>query len=120
VNGTVDSGQRALLPIALHNSASGTAVTLDAWIDTGFTGDLSVPRAQIATLKLPEGYSIRATLADGSQVDIKTNVGEIDWFGVRQATEVIASDGAVPLLGTGLLRGHDLEISYRRMTVKLD
>jgi len=62
---------------------------------------------------------MRATLADGSQVEIKTYAGEIEWFGVRRTTEVIASDAAMPLLGTGLLRSHDLEVSYRRMTVKL-
>lgn len=79
-----------------------------------------MPRGQIAALQLPEGYSIRATLADGSEVEIKTYAGEVEWFGVRRTTEVIASDGTIPLLGTGLLRGHDLAISYRRMTIELD
>jgi hypothetical protein len=43
----------------------------------------------------------------------------LEWFGNEYRTQIIANDGAHPLLGTMLLDGHDLTVSYKRKTVEL-
>lgn len=120
MNGSVDDTGRALLSVALQRSAGGAESTFDAWIDTGFIGDLVLPRELVESLGLPEGYSIRAVLADGSETQVKTYRGELDWFGHRRIAEVVINDGQFPLLGVGLLRGHKLTIDYTARTLTLD
>lgn len=44
----------------------------------------------------------------------------LDWFGEHRPVEVIANDGAFPLLGIGLLIGHRLVIDYTQLNVTID
>jgi predicted aspartyl protease len=62
VTGVVDAAWRSLLTISLQNPVNGRAESFDAWVDTGFNGDLVLPLAQVTSLDLPAGYSIRAIL----------------------------------------------------------
>jgi predicted aspartyl protease len=55
VTGTIDSEWRALLPITLRHPATGSESAVDAWVDTAFTGDLTLPRALVASLGFPKG-----------------------------------------------------------------
>jgi clan AA aspartic protease len=98
---------------------SATEAELDAWVDTGFTGELVVPRAQITALGLPLGPAIKARLADGSEVELETYLCLLEWFGTWKAIETVAADGQNPLLGVGLLLGHELRIDYRARTMTL-
>jgi len=43
----------------------------------------------------------------------------LDWFGNTYETQIAASDGEYPLLGTMLLDGHRLDINYSAKTVEL-
>jgi hypothetical protein len=43
----------------------------------------------------------------------------IDWIGKRRIVEAIANESEFPLLGVGLLAGHELTIDYAAMTVNL-
>jgi hypothetical protein len=43
----------------------------------------------------------------------------LDWFGKTYETQIAASDGDYPLLGTMLLDGHRLVIDYAAKTVEL-
>ena len=45
---------------------------------------------------------------------------KIEWFGEMRELEVVANSGSFPLLGVGLLFGHDLKISYRSGVVELE
>jgi clan AA aspartic protease len=103
----------------LRNPQTLVENQLDAWVDTGFTGELVVQQAQIAAPGLPLGPAIRAKLADGSEVQLDTYLCQVDWFGNWIQVEVIANAGAFPLLGTGLMRGRDLRIDYGKRTVTL-
>ena|SRR5438477_10498596 len=93
---------------------------IQAWIDTGFTGELVLPQPQIDSLKLAQSGTVKAILADGSEVVLKTYACLIEWFGEQRHLEVVANDGDFPLLGVGLLRDHDLHISYRSGEVTID
>ena len=113
MNGHVDELGRALVTVSVLGSPTARARSIQAWIDTGFNGDLVLPQAQIDDLGLSHSGTVKAVLADGSQVTLKTYTCLIDWFGEQRTLEVVANEGEFPLLGIGLLFGHDLHISYR-------
>lgn len=54
MNGHVDSAGRALVRIGLMSAAAATTMEVEAWIDTGFTGELVLPQDQIVALGLPQ------------------------------------------------------------------
>ena len=120
MNGRVDESGRALLPIRLRNPTTGMISNIDAWIDTGFTGDLTMPSATVRTVDMPRGPKVRGVLADGTIVVLETHLCELEWFGEWRSIEVIGSDGDHPLLGVGLLRGHELAIDYRVSSVRVE
>jgi clan AA aspartic protease len=113
MKGHVDRSGRALISIELFPTPDSVSSEVEAWIDTGFTGDLVLPQQQVETLRLEESGTVKAILADGSEVALMTYGCEIEWSGERRHLEVVANDGEFPLLGTGLLLGHELRINYR-------
>ena len=120
MTGTVDAEGRSLLTIDLRHPAGGPSTPIVAWVDTAFSADLVMPRAQIASLALPVAQTVQSVLGDGSTVELDTFSAELDWFGVWRPIEVIANDGRFPLLGVGLLRGRVLHIDYAAGTLTLD
>ncbi len=120
MNGFVDDDLRALLEVLVGASPNGPKTPVVAWIDTAFNGGLVLPRREIGKLGLQECSSTPAILADGQQVELPTYTCYLDWFGEECRTQVVANDGAHPLLGTMLLDGHDLAITYKRRTLSLD
>jgi predicted aspartyl protease len=51
MRGVVDDSGRAILPIEILCPKYPTGVQVDAWIDTGFTGDLVLPQSLIDDLQ---------------------------------------------------------------------
>lgn len=102
-----------------RNPASGDE-TIGAWIDTGFTGELVLPQSTIDSLGLEQSGSVDAILADGSQIELNTYTCFVNWFGQQRRLEVVANDGAHPLLGIGLLWGLELRIDYQSNLLTLD
>ncbi len=92
---------------------------MDAWIDTGFTGELVLPQMHVTSLGLPLGTPVQAGLADGSVITLQAYVCLVEWFGVWKQIETVANTGQFPLLGVGLLQGHELSIDYRVGTLML-
>jgi clan AA aspartic protease len=119
VTGFVDEQLRALLRVPVAASRDGPRTELVMWIDTAFNGGLAVPRPQVADLGLMQQSSAEAILADGRCVELETFACFLDWFGHTYETQIAASDGAYPLLGTMLLDGHRLDINYAAKTVEL-
>lgn len=89
------------------------------WIDTAFNGGLAIPRKQIAKLGLVNESSAEAVLADGNLVQLETFACFFDWFDNTYETQIVASDGEYPLLGTMFLDGHRLHVDYQAKTVEL-
>ena len=98
--------------------ATGRA-NLVVWIDTASNGGLAVPRPEVAQLGLAKQSSAEAILADGRTVEMETFGLFLDWFGRTYETQVAASEGEYPLLGTMLLAGRRLAIDYAARTVEL-
>lgn len=120
MKGQVDSFGRALVTVSVRPSDVATAVDVEVWIDTGFNGDLVLPQYLIDELQLSESGTIRALLADGSEVTLQRYVCRIDGFGEKRELEVVANEGEYPLLGFALLLGYDLHISYRSGEITIE
>lgn len=119
MTGVVDAAGRALLAITVSADGLSSGTTVQAWIDTGFTGELTLPIGMIRQFGLVMSGSIDAILADGSSVELETYTIHVDWFGRVRSLEVIANDGPFPLLGVGLLLGRELKVDYTNLTVSL-
>jgi len=120
MKGHVDEAGRALVSVSIRPADAAAAHQVQVWIDTGFTGDLVLPQQQIDDLKLPLSGSVKAILADGSEVVLQRYVCLIDWFGQERELEVVANKGEYPLLGVGLLLEHDLHVSYRTSEITIE
>jgi predicted aspartyl protease len=77
INGTVDDNGRALLDVEIRSGAVPTPSTVTVWIDTGFTGELVLPRKIVEDLALVQSGSVDAVLADGSQLALPTYTCDI-------------------------------------------
>jgi clan AA aspartic protease len=117
--GVIDDSGRALLTISLQADAMEQPAAIDAWIDTGFTGDLVLPQSVVDQLSLRQSGSVDAVLADGTQVEVNTYTCFVNWFGSQRRLEVVATSGDWPLLGVGLLLGLELRVNYNSMELKL-
>lgn len=117
--GSIDQYGRALLAIEIKPESTKTATSIEAWIDTGFNGDLVLPQLQIDKLGLQKSGSVDAVLADGSPIELATYTCLVDWFGNERRLEVVANDGEYPLLGVGLLLGLELRANYRTLELTL-
>jgi clan AA aspartic protease len=104
----------------LRHPTTAAEAEVDAWVDTGFNGDLVLPQARVVALGLPLGPAVRATLADASEVLLDTYTCLLEWFGELKEIEVIINPGQFPLLGVGLMQEHELHINCRTRTMSLD
>lgn len=82
-------------------------ISVEFVVDTGFTGDLTLPLAAVERLGLEFIESISANLATDSEVELPVYVVTIVWEGVERDVRVLAT-GKRPLLGTALLDHYEL------------
>jgi clan AA aspartic protease len=93
---------------------------VDAVIDTGYTGWLTLPPALIAELGLPWQTIVRGTLADGSTALFDVFEGAILWDRRRRRIPIDQSDAEL-LVGMALMTGYELNIQIRsrgKVTIK--
>lgn len=120
MNGLVDLQGRALLTVPIRTAPEAETLPIEVWIDTGFTGELVMPRSQIERLGLKPGLIVRAILADGRNSRLKSFVAWIDWFGETLEVEVVAGEGQATLLGVGLMLGRRLMVDYGSLNLTLE
>jgi clan AA aspartic protease len=84
---------------------------IEAIVDTGFDGNLTLPPSLIEALDLPFRERGRAVLADGSDVSFDIHEAEIVWDECPRTIAVGVAD-AEPLLGTSLLDGYELTVRF--------
>jgi clan AA aspartic protease len=107
MQGRVNQRCEATLSIALRNNE--TIQMVDAVIDTGFSGFLTLPSETIVTLGFSwEGRDV-ATLGDGTFCTFEVYIGLVIWDGQYREIYINESE-TVPLIGMQLLRGYDLRI----------
>lgn len=87
----------------------GQEKQIEAVLDTGYTGSLTLPSAVVSALGLSFRGRGNAILADGSESEFDIHEATIVWAGERRlvAIDVVETE---PLLGVGLLLGNELTI----------
>jgi clan AA aspartic protease len=110
IGGRVNASLEAVVQLQIEDS-SGNLHTVDAVIDTGFNGDLTLRPAQISALGLPFLGALVGQLADGSLQRIAVHDAILWWDGspVQVRIQAVESDS---LLGTRLLAGHEVMIAF--------
>ena len=106
--GVVSANREATLRFVVR-SANGQEHELEAVIDTGFTGFLTLPPSLIISLGLAWRGQAQAMLGDGSLHQFDVYVATVIWDGQARTVETDAAD-TTPLVGVGPLYGHDLRI----------
>lgn len=108
IQGTVNADYEAVIRLRVQGP-TGHEHELDAIIDTGFNGFLTLPPLLIAVLGLTRLSRGRALLANGSEELFDIHGVTVLWSGQERHVEVDAVN-ATPLVGMSLLDGHDLHI----------
>jgi len=95
--------------------------TIQALIDTGFTGELSLPLHVAIPLGLQLTAATKVTFANGKESEEMLFTGTLDWgtTASRPVTiNVFNSD--TPLVGGGLLQGYVLLVDFdkKRLIIK--
>ena len=106
--GIVNEYIEAIIRLVVHGP-KGHEQELDAVVDTGFDGSLSLPPAIITALGLPYRQRGRAILANGSEAVFNIHEATVDWDGQLRRIKVDDAD-ADPLVGMDLLYGYELKI----------
>jgi clan AA aspartic protease len=110
MRGTVAAeGNEALLGVEVLSQAGSSSLRVEAVVDTGFTGHLTLPRATVDALGLPIIGSAESILADGSLVMEDVCLARVLWHGAERPVRVLVAD-ATPLLGMALMRGSELRV----------
>jgi len=104
----VNDRLEAVLPLRVRG-LGGVEVEVEAVVDTGYTGSMTLPATVVATLRLERRSGGRAVLADGSSRRFDTFAAEVDWGGSWRGVMVSALGDEV-LIGMGLLAGHELRV----------
>ena len=108
ITGVVNANHEATIPLVVH-AIHGQEEAIEAIIDTGFTGFLTLPPMLIKALGLPWLGRQRAKLGDGSERFFDVYAAAILWDGQVRTVETDATD-TEPLVGMCLLAGHEVRI----------
>jgi clan AA aspartic protease len=118
ISGLVISDEgRIRLKVKRHR---GREYEIDAVIDTGYTGSLTLPPSVVAALGLRWRSMDRFTLADGSECVFDVYTAQVVWDG-RARKVLITEVDAEPLIGMRQLRGFELKMQVRyrgKITIK--
>lgn len=108
MTGIVTSNKEAVLRVMVRG-AHGPEVLVDAIIDTGFTGFLTLPAQLIITLALAFAGTTRALLGDGSEVRMDIFEGVVLWDNQERHVPVLAASGDA-LMGMSMLSGYRMTL----------
>ncbi len=108
IQGNVNADLEAIISLTVAAETAGQR-RVEAVIDTGFTGYVTLPPSIIEELGLTWLGREQGTLADGSTEPFDVFRANVLWNGQLRAIEVEAVS-AQPLLGMALLAHHSLEI----------
>ena len=111
MKGKVNAGREAVVRIKVLGRGKRSR-TVNAVIDTGYTGALSLPPALVRSLGMRLFGKRRAELADGRVVTFDVYAGSALWNGRPLALEIDESPYD-PLLGMKLLEGSELNIRVK-------
>ena len=109
IGGVVTDANEAVTQLTVRG-VGGRDVTIDAVIDTGFNGFLTLPSGLLKSSGLTSHGVRRAQLADGSFVVFDLYLATIIWDGKLRHVQAFSAEGT-PLIGMSLLAGHRIAMS---------
>ena len=107
ITGTVNGRLEIVIRLPVRDPA-GQEREVEAILDTGFTGSLTLPPSLIGSLGLPWRSRSSAILANGNVEQFDVYSATVIWDGVPRPILVQAIDNPA-LLGMALLVGYDLQ-----------
>jgi len=111
IRGHVTPDQEATVRLDVRGP-DGSEQTVEAVLDTGFDGWLSLPSLLVGALRLHWRQRGRAILADGNESVFDIYEGTVVWDGQPRRVPVDEAE-TVPLVGMSLPEGHELKIQVR-------
>ena len=111
IQGVVNSAYQPVINLTVHGPL-GRSQQIEAVIDTGFNGFLTLPTNLVTELGLVYRDRSRAILADGSEALLDVYDVVVLWDRRLRNTRASATD-TTPLVGMRMLDSHDLSVQVR-------
>ena len=111
ITGVVTANREAVIQTHIR-AEDGHLEPMDAVIDTGFNGFLTLPTRRIASLTLTYAGSTRAVLGDGQEVSLDLFEATVLWDGQEREVAVLAAEGSA-LVGMALLSGYRVTLEVK-------
>ena len=108
IEGSVNAAHEAVVTLSLQSS-EGRTLDIEAVIDTGYTGTVTLPTAVVADLELSFSHMGWAFLENDEVVSFDVHDVSVLWDGHLRHVKADAT-GSTPLVGMLLLDGHNLSI----------
>ncbi len=108
IRGVVNAAYEPVISLTVRGP-SGQSVEIEAVVDTGFNGFLTLPSESVVGLGLLRSARVSTILADGSAAMLGVYPTTVLWDGHPRHVHAYMSDG-VPLVGMQLLDRHRLFI----------
>jgi len=108
ITGIVTVAREAVISLTVRGP-NGQEQEIEAVIDTGFDGSLTLPSALITALGLPWRRRGRALLADGNESVFDIYEATVMWDGTARRVSVDEVE-VMPLVGMTLLYGYELTV----------
>jgi clan AA aspartic protease len=110
ITGKINDGREAIIRLTLYGP-SGRQEHVDALVDTGFDGWISLPPSIIFRLHLSWRGRAGALLADGSKVVFDVYEAMLQWHDQMRRVRVDEAN-TNPLVGMALMAGCELKMQF--------
>ena len=113
IRGRATARREIEVPVSIYDGA-GRLLPINAVLDTGFTGDLSLQLATIQRLGLPFKERLRFSTATGQVHTMNTYTATIIWDQSRREIVVVEAEArGAPLIGVNLIWNSRVTIDAR-------
>ena len=111
IEGTINARYEAVIPVRIQGP-DRRALEIEAVVDTGYNGFLTLPEAVVAQLALPYSHAVPVILADDTEAEWDVHRAGVLWDGQLRGIDAHAG-GSTPLIGMLLLDGYNLNIDVK-------
>ena len=121
IEGTINLLHEAVVSLRILGP-DGRTQELDAVVDTGYNGFLTLPTTLVVELELPFAHLGEAILANGEEIGFDVHHATVLWDGLPRVIQADVT-GGTPLIGMLLLDGYDLNIKVKvggRVVIQAD
>ena len=108
MQGLITPDRQAAVELRVFGSGE-SSVSLQAVIDTGFSGYLTLPTQTVTALGLELQNETTVTLGDGTERALSQFSADLEWDGENRTVLVLAAEIA-PVIGMALLYGYNVHL----------